>query len=438
LALAFGSVCLVLVIAQVAGLLQWLQVRNNIDRLADHALTSIRIVQRMGLDIERERILVDRHILAHEPAQMVKLERQIDRVARDFNASANAYSPLVTFPGLAAAWEQLTFDTDALEPRIEAALELSRHNADAEAELALSEADPIYDGVEHDVRALVAINQATADRTQTTIEQLQTNALELQAALAIVALVLIVLLAIRVIRAISRREALIAANALALENRNRELDAFAGRVAHDLRGPLNTIKLSGSILAESAPGEPRTALILQRGVTQMEQLIEDLLALSRLDSQALGAIAQTASVAAVVEEDLARLVGDVGGKLRFEIPDAAVRCSDGLLRQVLWNLGENAVKYRRDEVPLDLRIVGHAAEADYMVRVTDNGKGMAPDDARAAFEPFFRAPATKAVPGTGLGLAIVRRIIEANGGQVTLTSLEGRGTTVEVHFRLAT
>jgi signal transduction histidine kinase len=62
---------------------------------------------------------------------------------------------------------------------------------------------------------------------------------------------------------------------------------------------------------------------------------------------------------------------------------------------------------------------------------------MTPNDARAAFEPFFRSPATKAIPGTGLGLAIVRRIIEASGGRVSLESVAGSGTTVDVRLPLS-
>jgi signal transduction histidine kinase len=244
-------------------------------------------------------------------------------------------------------------------------------------------------------------------------------------------------LGIWVTRTISRREQQIESNALALENRNRELDAFAGRVAHDLRGPLNTIKLSGSLMAEQVPAEPRTAMILQRGVVQMEQLIEDLLTLSRLDSEAIGRVARTTAAVAAVEEDLQRAVRDVGGTLQVDVSEAAVRCSVGLLRQVLWNLGENAVKYRRDDAPLDLRIDGKTSERDYVLKVSDNGKGMTPSDAHSAFEPFFRAPATRAVEGTGLGLAIVRRIVEANGGTISLDSVAGRGTTVEVHLRCA-
>ncbi|MEO8841021.1 MAG: ATP-binding protein [Kofleriaceae bacterium] len=438
LTLAFGSVCVLMIIASLAGYVQWLRVRDSVAVIGSNALASIRLVQRMGLDTERERILIDRHIFEHEPERLAALETEIANVEVDLDTASVSYAPLATFRGEAAAWHQLTRDTAALAPRVAAALELSRKDADAEARLALAAAEPIYDAVDNDVTRMVTINQAGADHSLAAIEQLQRDVVELRSVLAGLALIFVIGLGIWVTRTIGRRERQIEHNALALENRNRELDAFAGRVAHDLRGPLNTIKLSGSLLAEQVPDEPRTALILQRGVVQMEQLIEDLLTLSRLDSEAVGQVAQTAAVVALVEDDLQRAARDVGGTLRIDVAPVAVRCSEGLLRQVLWNLGENAVKYRREEVPLELRIDGKASDAEYVLRVSDNGRGMIPNDAHSAFEPFFRAATTKAVPGTGLGLAIVRRIVEANGGRVSLDSVAGRGTTVEVHLRLAT
>jgi signal transduction histidine kinase len=372
LVIAFASVCTILIGAQLAGYFQWRRVRGNVDELTTTALSSIRLVQRMGLDIERERILIDRHIFAHERDQMTELEIQIANVEADFDVAAINYVPIAVYPGEAAAWHRLTLDAGALAPRVDRALELSRENADADAQLALSDAEPTYDAVELDVDGLVAINQAAADRSVATIEHLQLGALELRLLIASVAMGAIIVLAIWVTRAIARRETAIENTALALENRNRELDAFAGRVAHDLRGPLTTIKLSGSLLAECAPGEPRTAMILQRGITQMEQLIEDLLTLSRLDSEAVGRVAETASVAEAIADDLGRAVRDVGGSLALELRPAQVRCSEGLLRQLLWNLGENAVKYRREAVPLELAITGVPAEREYILRVTDN------------------------------------------------------------------
>ena len=104
---------------------------------------------------------------------------------------------------------------------------------------------------------------------------------------------------------------------------------------------------------------------------------------------------------------------------------------------MLWNLADNAVKYRRDEVAPEIVMVGRIVGGRYELRVSDNGVGMAPDDARRLFEPFYRAVRTRDRPGTGLGMSIVKRIVEATGGSVSVDSQLGRGTTVVVALPLA-
>src|SRR5262249_4648630 len=152
--------------------------------------------------------------------------------------------------------------------------------------------------------------------------------------------------------------------ALLLEERNRDLDAFAGRVAHDLRGPLTTINLAASMLAKREK-EEGTSDILHRGVNQMEALIQDLLALSRNDAQLSRSAAETAQVASAVAEDFKSQVTSADGIIRVDVEPATVRCSPGLLRQVLWNLSENSVKYRRSDVQLEIDIRGRAKQEAY-------------------------------------------------------------------------
>ena len=113
-------------------------------------------------------------------------------------------------------------------------------------------------------------------------------------------------------------------------------------------------------------------------------------------------------------------------------------CNEGLLRQVLWNIGENAVKYRRTEVMLEIDVEGRIVGHNYQFRISDNGSGMSPEVVRHAFEPFFRAQEARATPGTGLGLSIVKRVIDVSGGTVSVTSEVGKGTTFVIGLPLGT
>jgi signal transduction histidine kinase len=223
---------------------------------------------------------------------------------------------------------------------------------------------------------------------------------------------------------------------LDLDARNRELDAFAGRIAHDLRGPLTAVSLAGAQLARQGQ-ENAAGAILQRGVQRMETLIEDLLTLARLEGGVPNASCDSVTVAAFVRQEVEPSIERVGGRLVVDVEPADVQCTSGLLQQALLNLGDNAIKYRRPEVPLQLDIRGRVADGAYVYSVKDNGIGMTSGDAGHAFEPFFRAEHSRPVQGTGLGLSIVRRIVEAYRGAIAVDSKLDVGTTFVIRLPLA-
>jgi signal transduction histidine kinase len=221
-----------------------------------------------------------------------------------------------------------------------------------------------------------------------------------------------------------------------LEARNRELDAFAGRVAHDIRGPLTSISLATTRLAATAPQERAVTEILGRGVMRMQSLVEDLLTLARVEAHVRGRC-DPSKVMAELEDDFAGRLADQQGSLRETVEQAEVACSPSLLRQTLTNLIENAIKYRRPEAPPLVAVSGSVVDGGYELRVSDNGIGMSDDEAARAFEPFYRSPRTLHVPGTGLGLSIVNRIAQASGGRLSIETRLGHGSTFILHLTLA-
>jgi signal transduction histidine kinase len=438
LSLAFGAIAALLVLTQVVSYFRSREVQANVDLIAEDALASIRRVQRLGTDIQRQRILIDRHILERDIIDMDRTEKQIAAIGADYADTARQYAALAPVGEEASAWLRLQDDVGATDAAYRAALALSRKNLDPQAREALSAAEPSYAAVERDVDLLVAINQTAADQALMRVRQVQHSMLVLRSVLALAGVLITLVLGFSVTRLVARGEDQLKHYAGALELRNRELDAFAGRVAHDLRGPLTAISLSASRLFERMPQDEGGMAIFRRGVQRMEELIDDLLSLSRITAEAAGMICQIEIVASAIEADLGPKVTEVDGRLRLQMQPARVRCSEGLLREVLWNLGENAVKYRRPEVPLQLEMIGHATHQHYELRVSDNGSGMSSSDARRAFDPLFRGEqARSTTPGTGLGLAIVKRIVEASGGTVTVDSHVGQGTLFVVRLPLA-
>jgi two-component system OmpR family sensor kinase len=225
--------------------------------------------------------------------------------------------------------------------------------------------------------------------------------------------------------------------ARALSERNRELDQFAARVAHDIRSPLASMKLAVNTFSEKTLPEDRAFLIFRRSVQRMEALVEDLMTLALSDGAAHGRC-DPALVARQVQDDFRIRVDAARGDLQLEVAHAEVACSEGLLHQALTNLIENAVKYHRPDVPPVVALSGATRDGGYDLRVSDNGMGMSDDEAAHAFEPFYRAPHAVTLPGTGLGLSIVNRIAEVSGGSVSLETKVGEGTTLVMHIPLVT
>jgi signal transduction histidine kinase len=397
--------------------------------IVNNALASVVGVSRLGADLARERLLVDEHIFQKSGLDMDRLEAEIAEVEANYRKTAGSYNPLAMVDGERAVWERLEAEVEGTRARLAEVIRLSRLDRDADAAQLRLAMRPDYDAIFMTLEELTRIEQEGANLASKRIDVLQRRSLAFLGLMTLSGTLLALGAAAYLTHLSKRRNAEISQWADILERRNRELDAFAGRVAHDLRGPLTTISFSASQLAERAPREGGTSDVMRRAVARMERLIQDLLTLSRIDAQTALDSVPASSIAAAVEEDLASSVREVGGNLWIDVEPARIRCGEGLLRQALWNLGENAVKYRRLDIPLGVEFQGRDAGGVYEFRVSDNGSGMSPEEARRAFEPFFRGERAHGTPGTGLGLSIVRRVVEANGGKITLESQPGQGTT---------
>jgi signal transduction histidine kinase len=430
----FGVIATLLGMLQGVNYLEGRETRRSIELVQEDALVSIRLVGRMGMDVQSERILIDRHIFERAPRTMAATELRIKAVRNDYAEAARTYSQLETFAGEAFAAQQLSADVASEQRAVEAALAMSRDNRDLEATEELVALDPLFDKIDDDATALIVINEQAAERAVATVKRLQGRNLGVRLAATAAILVTVLVGGAWVTRLILDVQRQLTDANHELAAKNRELDAFAERVAHDLRGPLNTVTLSTSILAEELPAASAASATIDRSVTQIANLIDDLLLLSRIGSLS-NTMARIEPIAVTLKEDLRQLVGEAAGSVRVELEPSEVVCSQGLLRQVLWNLAENAFKYRRRDLPVEIQIVGRKERDRYTIRVTDNGQGMSDADTKHVFEPFFRSRRTSAISGTGLGLAIVKRIVEASGGSVAVKSTLDGGTTFTITLR---
>jgi signal transduction histidine kinase len=213
-------------------------------------------------------------------------------------------------------------------------------------------------------------------------------------------------------------------------------------ISHDLRTPLNSIIGYAELLLMGVP-EPLSESTRERvermraGAQHLLHLINQLLALSRLDAgreevrpEDLDVAALVREVAMVVEPlALERSLGFV-----VEVPDRPVllRTDSGKLRQVLVNLAANAVKFtERGEVRMR---VEPSTSGGASIHVVDTGPGIAEEHLERIFEPFWQVDAAQRgnQGGTGLGLSVVSRLVELLGGRISVESRLGEGSTFTV------
>lgn len=436
-AVAFALVTAWVPIVTLSAVLQARSLQRRAHEIADNMLTSVRLVGQLENEVEKKQTLIDEHILAKDPAEMANLEARLATLGKQIAVTTQSYEPWATLPGERSAWDETRADLKALDAPISRALAFSRVNRDVEARQVMQLVAGQFAALGAQFDQLIAINDRGATATLAQFSRIQLRLLLALLGMGVVSLAGVLLAWRWAARQVGRREEEAAREAKILEEQNRELDAFAGRVAHDIRNPLMAINVAATQLTRKAPEETRAAELLRRGVQRMETLIDDLLTLARVETQVNG-VCDPAEVAVQVQQDFAARVEGESGNLRVAVDHAFVSCSEGLLRQALTNLTENAVKYRRPDVRPEVEISGTAIDDGYELRVSDNGVGMAAEEAGHVFEPFYRSSRTQSLPGTGLGLSIVNRVAQASSGTVSVKTELGQGSTFILHLPLVT
>lgn len=226
-----------------------------------------------------------------------------------------------------------------------------------------------------------------------------------------------------------------------LENVRRD---FVANVSHELKTPITSVKGFVETLLDGAMDDPAQARrflsIVATQADRLNEIIEDLLTLSRIeqDTQRAEIALQDAPIQQILEAALQACRPKASQK-KVQIQCVCdgrlqAKVNSALLEQAVVNLVDNAVKYSPDGQTV--RVEAERFEAELVIRVRDNGCGIAVEHLPRLFERFYRVDKARSrkLGGTGLGLAIVKHIAQAHGGRAAVESTPQRGSVFSLHL----
>lgn len=226
----------------------------------------------------------------------------------------------------------------------------------------------------------------------------------------------------------------------ALARSNKALKEFTAMVTHDLRSPLSGVLFAAEFLAETL-GSAELAQSNQTLETIIQSLRRMIALVEELHGQALSGgrdldacEVDLDQILQSVRQRFEPLLQRTGGQIRVERPLPLVWGDPAMLEQLFCNLIENALKYRGSEPPLIRVDAASDLRLDRVV-VSDNGRGIPEKDRELIFKAYERGSSSKSTEGSGLGLALCRKIMEAHGGSIDVSTSAAGGAAFELVFR---
>ncbi len=382
-------------------------IEERTDALTENALPSVK-----QLSVARG-ALVRMQAALHANGR-ASAQSEVDDARRELDAALASYLMLPQFSDERRLSVDMSNAVAVLEEHLDEARATGNVNGESFA--------PLVQAADAAIQRTQLVNIDHGIDATVQIDALKRRSRAISLALSGASLFMAIVTSWLVFRAARRQTELAVEHEALLTTRATELEAFAGRIAHDLKAPLGTLALRLALM--KSDGEPEHVDKAVRQVERIDHIIEGLLAYARAGANPPPhARAQLRDVVDEVVEDARPKAQAVEAALEVDpFPPSVVACTPGALWSVLSNLLGNAIKYVVEGQSPIRKIVVHVEELEKNVRVevVDSGPGLPAGAERSVFQP--RQPAR------GLGLATVKRIVEGFGGRVGVRSVLGRGS----------
>jgi two-component system, OmpR family, sensor kinase len=438
-----GFVFVVCLLAAVSGFTLYAEIRTNekVDALVSHALERHELIGRIRVDALNLEGAVADHIRGSD-AERAQADEQMAQTLDDIRTASQEYTQALP-EGERELWKQFNTTCKALALQVHTAVNYSNRKLAEQARQHLVEKiRPVIQRVDELANQLSEKNAEETQQLLRNLEELRFNTTLAGTLVALIAVVLALLVGWSVSALVQRQELTIHEQMAELDSRNRELDAFASRVAHDLVSPLAPLKGYLTLIRRSdSVADPQVIEMLslaEASAGRMAELIEALLRFCRAGIRSESGVSDLDTAVSTILLELSQTAANQGVRLeRLLDGPVSVACSAQLLQSIAQNVLSNAVKYTagRPEPKVVVRVGKERNEA--VLEVTDNGSGMSESSQKALFQPFFRAPEARGLPGHGLGMATTKRLVEAHGGSILVRSQLSIGTQVFVRLPLS-
>ncbi len=422
----------------------WTDLRTNekVDALVSQALARDGLIGRIRVDALTLESAVDAHIRANTDEERAAASAKMEDTLDDISMATQDYTADLP-PGETEIWRRFRDTSHALAAQVRKAVNYSnRKEAERARKHLVQEIKPITQTVDQLANQLSEKNAEETRQLLRHLEDLRFNTTVAGAIVASIAVLLALLVGFQVTSLLTKQASTIRAQVAELDRRNKELDSFASRVAHDLVSPLSPLKGYLTLIRRSNAITDEAAhemlMLAESSASRMAELIEALLRFCRAGTRGEAALGELDTAVTTILLEVDQIAAKERVKLERAIDKGArVNCPAQLLQSIAQNLLSNAVKYSagRPDPKVTVRVFKERAEA--VLEVTDNGRGMSDESQALLFQPFFRAPEARGLPGHGLGLATTKRLVEAHGGTIAVRSALNAGTQFTVRFPMA-